>query len=83
MSLINKYSKKQLGIDLLHLLEEGSSSEKISDWAHSLHSELQHDAFHLVADELMTLATMNVGPEFELTKEELHQMADRLIRSDL
>ena len=67
------YTKIQFGIDLKKRVSVRENILNIANWAHFLYSE---DVDPELDDLLLTLATMECGPEFEFSYEELHKIAD-------
>jgi hypothetical protein len=70
------YTKKQFGFDLKNKLSKMQNIRTIADWAFL--DDVEEDLTEL----LLTLTTMEEGQEFEYTIEELHEIADRLIKGD-
>ncbi|MFO1259163.1 MAG: hypothetical protein U1E78_12240 [Gammaproteobacteria bacterium] len=64
------------GVELKRRVKAKQSLEKIGHWAYSCY--LAHDD-PVFSKCLLDLATMEAGSEFELTYEELNEIADSLI----
>ncbi len=73
------YTRKQFGIELKAQVKQKQPTSKIGEWAHSIY--LQHIEYIDLdfRDILLTLNTMELGPEFAFTYKELKQIADDLI----
>ncbi|MCH1430717.1 MAG: hypothetical protein L7U87_08195 [Chlamydiales bacterium] len=75
------YTKVQFGKDLKNKLCETSDPYEIGKWAFSVYWENVSNLEHNVRAVALTLNTMEDGPEFFFTPEELNQIADDLISS--
>lgn len=68
------------GIELKDRIAKKEQVEKIGEWAYSMYlehiEEISDSGFD---DILLTLTTMELGPQFAFTYEELNQIADDLI----
>lgn len=73
------YKKLDFGKGLLDELEKGYDPVRIAKWAYTIKLDNEIDAG--LYDDLMTVATMEAGPEFHLTENELRRLAARLIES--
>lgn len=73
------HTQKNLGLELKSKLLMRRSCDEISKWAFEIYTkyglELEHDLDYIV----LKLMTMEEGPEFEISIEELHKLADKLI----
>lgn len=72
-------TKKRLGAELILQLEDGYVPEKLENWAnHFYHDHVRFldPEVRLVLQDLMSLT---MGPEFEMTEEEVRQLAIKLI----
>lgn len=76
------YTKKQIGLGLLRLLEENFDLNKISGWADSIFSEHCRELTPELDYIIMTLSAMEHGPEFEFTEIELQLIAQKLINEE-
>jgi len=78
------YSKKQFGQDLKEKTAKREQIAHIGRWAHNLYYERMSeiDAIAGLRRLLIQLGTMEMGPEFERSYEELDQIADRLIAGE-
>ena len=73
------YTKVQFGKDLKQRVSERESVKFIGRWAHSMYLDwLDYKDLDFL-NLLLTLNTMDLGPEFAFTYEELDQIADDLI----
>ena len=73
------YTKIQFGIELKKILEETHNTFEIGKWAFDVYWKNITDLEHGVRSIALTLNTMEDGPEFAFTYEELNQIADDLI----
>ena len=73
------YSRKQFGIELKEKINQKESVSKIGEWAHSVYLQHIDDIDLDFRDILLTLNTMELGPEFAYSYEELLEIADALI----
>jgi len=73
------YTKEIFGRKLKEKIITNQSLFKIGIWAHSIYLEYIDDIDLEFRDILLTLNTMELGPEFEFTYEELNKIADDLI----
>ncbi len=69
--------KQKFGYELKKYLNLKKSKGAIGWFAYAYH--LDHDVDKDFRRFLIDLSTMEDGPEFELSYEELHQLADALI----
>ena len=72
------YTKVQFGVDL-KVLKRTQDPHEIGKWAFSTYWEHVTDLEHDVRAIALTLNTMEDGPEFAFTYEELNEIADDLI----
>lgn len=73
------YTRKQFGIELKQKINKQQPVSKIGEWAHTVYLQHIEDIDLDFRDILITLNTMELGPEFAFTYEELEQIADDLI----
>lgn len=73
------YTKINFGIELKELLQKTKDPHEIGRWAFSAYWEHVTDLEHGVRTIALTLNTMEDGPEFAFTYEELNKIADDLI----
>lgn len=73
------YTKVQFGKDLKELLTKTKKPHVIGRWAFKKYWEHLSDLEDGVDDIAITLNTMEDGPEFAFTYDELQQIADDLI----
>jgi hypothetical protein len=72
-------NKKALGEELKIEISKGFNIVRISQWAFQLYSENLNFLNSEICDILETLFSMEDDLQFELTKEQLEDLADRLI----
>jgi len=74
------YTKAMFGIELKDRVAKKQHIEKIGEWAYFMYlehiEEISDSGFD---DILLMLTTMELGPQFAFTYEELNQIADDLI----
>jgi hypothetical protein len=73
------YTKIKFGIELKKFLQRTKDPYEIGKWAFSTYWEHLTDLEHGVRAIALTLNTMEDGPEFVFTHEELNKIADDLI----
>ena len=73
------YNKEQFGIELKYKVLQKHPICEIGHWACSIYLEYNYYNDLALRDMLLRLNTMEDGPEFALTYEELNQIADDLI----
>jgi len=73
------YTKVQFGKDLKQRVLEKEKVEFIGKWAHSAYWEHILNIEEDLIDIALDLSTMELGPEFAYSYEELDQIADDLI----
>ena len=73
------YTKKNLAKELIEMANNDFSVKKISDWAHLKYLDHARQMDNKTDDAIMTLITMDAGEEFELTKEEILEIANKLL----
>lgn len=74
------YTKIQFGVDLKEVLKKTQDPCEIGKWAFSTYWEHITDLEHDVRSIALTLSTMEDGPEFVFTSEELQRFAEDLIK---
>lgn len=79
---MHKFTKQEIGYELKHLIVQQYDIEHISNWAHALYVQYQTEAGSNLDDVLLVLVMMDAGPEFELSYDRLHEIADRLIAGE-
>lgn len=75
------YTTIKIYTELKTLIQQKKSIEYISSWALNLHTYYEIDKT-TTDDALYTIMMMDSGPEFELSYEELDNIADRLIAGE-
>ena len=76
------YSKAQFGKELKEKLEnEPFDIDKIADWAFEVQDNYLLEFSPELSSIINGICVMSMGPEFELSKEELELLADELIKS--
>lgn len=73
------YTKVQFGKELKERAMKKQPVMEIGIWAHSTYLQYIEDIDLDFRDILLTLNTMELGPEFAFTYEELNKIADDLI----
>ncbi|MGB8367420.1 MAG: hypothetical protein WCD44_03615 [Candidatus Babeliales bacterium] len=73
------YTRKQFGRELKTQIEKKHPVSKIGEWAHTVYLQHIEDIDLDFRDILLTLNTMELGPEFAFSYEELEQIAGDLI----
>lgn len=73
------YTKVQFGIDLKEILKRTRKPSEIGKWAFITYWDHVTDLEHDVREIALTLNTMEDGPEFEFSYDELEKIADDLI----
>jgi len=75
-------SPRRFGIGLKRHLVKGSSFREISNWAYE---ERVYSRENIGPDfymKIMTIESLDEGPEFELSQKELNELADQLIAEE-
>ncbi len=73
------YTREQFGIELKQRLTNKEAIELIGDWVYIIYMDHCHEIDKTFRDMLLTLNTMELGPEFAFSYEKLNQIADDLI----
>lgn len=73
------YTKVQFGSDLKEILKKTQAPHEVGKWAFSTYWDHVTNLENGVRAIALTLNTMEDGPEFAFTYEELNQIADDLI----
>ena len=73
------YIRKQFGRELKARVRQKQPISMIGEWAHSIYLQYIDDIDLDFRDILLTLNTMELGPEFAFTYKKLEQIADDLI----
>ena len=73
------YTKVQFGKDLKQKVFERKNVESIGGWAFNTYLKNISDLEDGVSEIALHLGTMELGPEFAFSYEELDQIADDLI----
>lgn len=73
------YTKEKFGIELKNKIRAKYPIEAIGIWAHTIYLEHIMDIDLEFRETLLTLNTMELGPEFAMSYEELNEIADNLI----
>ena len=76
------YTKEQFGKELKQMLVKREKISIIGQWAHSKYMEHILDIDPKLQEFLLDLNTMEMGPEFEYSYEELDEIADKLIAGE-
>ncbi len=73
------YTKKTFGEQLKYRVQQKQEFSDIGHWVYSVYLRNIDDIDLEFRDILLTLNTMEDGPEFAFTYEELERIADNLI----
>lgn len=76
------YTQQQFGKELKEKIRERKSAAEIGSWAHATYYEYLSQIDLDFGEFLLQLGTMEMGPEFERSYEELNQIADKLISGE-
>lgn len=76
------YSRKELGRALKIQLEKPFDVVQLSRWAERIFSTYSRELSPDLDELTMILSSMEHGPEFEYTKEELSLIADNLMNEE-
>ena len=78
------YTKKQFGKELKDKITRREEISAIGAWSHNLYYDCisEIDENSELRRFLIQLGTMEMGPEFERSYEELDEIADRLIAGE-
>lgn len=78
------YTKEQFGKELKEMVAKRAEIAAIGSWAHDTYYEHRSeiDQKSGLRKFLLQLGTMEMGPEFEYSYEELGKIADRLIAGE-
>jgi hypothetical protein len=72
-----KFSASHFARSLIEMVEKNTCPEEIGKWTYSIFH--QYKVSEVIEDKLMSLIVMEEGKEFELSKEEILQIANELI----
>jgi len=72
-------TKLDFGYELKKMIEKKQSVKKIGEWCNQVYIDWPENDDVLFLDLLDHLSTMELGPEFAFSYEELEQIADDLI----
>ena len=73
------YGKKEFGKELKLNLEKGLRSAELGHWVYGVYIRNISEIDKELQEIMLFLNTMEDGPEFELSYEELDKIADELI----
>lgn len=76
------FTKKQIGQELKNMLQQKKSIAAIGSWAYSMSLKNIEDADSKFNKLLLDLGTMELGPEFEYSYQELTIIADKIIAGE-
>jgi len=74
--------QKQFGLQLKQYLLQNKSIDQMAPWLYDCYINFQRDQNPSFKDLLYELMMMDSGPEFELSHEKLHEIADKLIAGE-
>jgi hypothetical protein len=72
------YKKNEFGEDLKWKLTETQKKEEVTDWAFKILLRFPYEMEKGLKDILLTLSIMDHDPEFNLSIQEVEQLADDL-----
>lgn len=72
-------NKLNIGQDLASFIDRGISSEEISRWALKVYSENIRELDSSLIETLEIIFSMNDDPQFKLGRNQLQQVAEKLI----
>ncbi|MDV3347063.1 hypothetical protein D0962_21090 [Leptolyngbyaceae cyanobacterium CCMR0082] len=72
------YSKKNFAEDLKRKLQGDYSAEELSQWAHLLRIDRYREIDFELNSIIRQIDGMDMGPEFELSEEELWNLVEEL-----
>lgn len=73
------YTKKQFGSELKREIEGDNDNDEISKWAFNIYTNHGLEFENGLESFVLKLISMEEGPEFFLSKEELNSLADELM----
>lgn len=73
------FTKAAFGAALRAQLKLGYEPRRLARWAYLTYLDHANELEPGLYDELMKVATMEEGPQFEMTKEEIEQLAENLL----
>ena len=73
------YTREQFGKELKQRLTNKEATESIGSWSYTIYMDHLREIDDILEEILTTLNTMELGPEFAFSYEELNQIADDLI----
>ena len=76
------YTKKQFGNELKKMILNREPISTIGSWANDKYYENISNIDLELGELLLQLGTMEIGPEFARSYEELERIADRLIAGE-
>ena len=76
------YTKEKFGKELKEIIARREPISVIGTWAHDKYYEHISKIDLFLGEFLLQLGTMEIGPEFEKSYEELEDIADRLIAGE-
>ncbi len=79
---IKIYSKKEFGLELKEKIKNRENLARIGRWAFSVFRDNFHNIDNDFKELLKDLSSMEDGPEFEYSYEELNRIADKLIAGE-
>ena len=76
------YTRKQFGDELKKKIKNKESTVAIGEWAYFVYFQHMEEIDQHFKTLLKILSTMEEGPEFERSYDELENIADRLIAGE-
>jgi hypothetical protein len=75
------FTKAAFGDGLRAQIEIGYEPRRLAQWAYATFLDHANELEPGLSEELMKVATMEEGPQFEITKEDIEQLAEDLLRA--
>ena len=76
------YSKRRFGAELILALENGYDIKKLSEWADGIRYKYLLELTPELKEIIENISAMSFGDEFVYTKQELINLAVKLIKED-
>jgi hypothetical protein len=73
------YTKRRFGAQLILELEKGFSIERIAQWADGIHFKHHTEIDNDLNIIIQNLGSIGLGPQFEMTEQEILDLAIKLI----
>lgn len=76
-------TRERFALALKEKIKEGFTPAQIGSWVHSTYLALNEDLEEGLWSTCVQLGTMEVGPEFEFTTEELKLIAEKILLDEV